>query len=73
VADARDFLDQQVDCFGGSVAVFAVALYVSTPGVVRLVGFGAIAVIFALALYSAIVAGRAAKKAGGYPDNRQRQ
>lgn len=42
-------LTSVVMCF----ALFAVALYVSTPGLVRLVGFGVIAVIIALVIYSA--------------------
>jgi hypothetical protein len=54
-------------------ALFAVALYVSMPGVVRLVGFGAIAVIIALVIYSAFVAGNAAKSADDDPDRRQWQ
>lgn len=48
------------------VALFAVALYVSTPGVVRLVGFGVVAVIFAPVIYSAFVAGNAAKSADAH-------
>jgi hypothetical protein len=43
------------------VALFAGALYVTTLGVVILVGFGVIAVIIALVVYGAFVAGNAAK------------
>jgi hypothetical protein len=50
------------------VALFAVALYASTPGVVRPVGFGVIVVIIALVIYSAFVAGNAAKSADVHTD-----
>jgi hypothetical protein len=53
------------------VALFAAALYVSTPVVVRLVGFGVIAVIIALVVYSAYVAGNAAKSADAGTDDQQ--
>jgi len=54
-------------------ALFAVALYLPTPGVVRLVGFGVIAVIIALVIYSAYVAGNAAKSADAHSDDQQRR
>ena len=54
-------------------ALFAVALYVSALGVVRLVGFGVIAVILALVVYSAYVAGNAAKSADANLDDQQRR
>jgi hypothetical protein len=55
------------------VALFAVALSVPTPGVVRLIGFGVVAVIVALVIYSAFVADNAAKSADAHADDRQRQ
>jgi SdpI/YfhL protein family len=54
-------------------ALFAVALYASTLGVVRLVGFGVVAVILGLVVYSAFVAGNAAKSADAGPDDQQRR
>jgi uncharacterized membrane protein len=51
------------------VALFAVALCVSTPGVVKLVGFGVIAAIIAPVIYSAFVAGNAAKSADARRDD----
>ena len=52
------------------VALFAVALYAATPGVVMLVGFGVIAVIIALVVYGAFVAGNAAKSADDDAEHR---
>jgi ABC-type transport system involved in cytochrome c biogenesis permease subunit len=53
-------------------ALFAVALYVSTPGVVRLLGFGVVAVIVVLVICSAFVAGNAAKSVDAHPDHPDR-
>src|SRR6185437_6474580 len=53
-------------------ALFGAALYVSAPGMVRLVGFGVIAVVIAVVVYSAYVAGNAAKVADAGTDDQQR-
>lgn len=54
------------------VALFAAVMYASTRKVVPIVGFGGFVAIIALAIYTAIIAGRAAKAAGDGPDERQR-
>jgi hypothetical protein len=53
-------------------ALVPIALY-ATPSVVQLVGFGVVAAILALVLYSAFVANKAANLAGGHPGDRQRR
>lgn len=50
-------------------ALFVAALYVSTPFLVRLAGLGVIVVIITVAIYSAYIAGKAAKHADGHPDH----
>jgi uncharacterized membrane protein len=53
------------------VALFAAALYASTTKAVVLIGFGSIAVVLVLLIYSALVASKAAKSADdgtGQPD-----
>lgn len=54
-------------------ALFAAARYVSSPIVVRLVGFGVIGIIIVLVVYSAYVAGNAAKSADARPDDQKLQ
>jgi hypothetical protein len=54
---------------GTFIALFAVALYTSTPAVVTLVGLGMIAGSIALIVYSAYVASNAAKSAEGFSDD----
>jgi uncharacterized membrane protein len=55
------------------VALLVAALFGSTVNIVVLVGLGGFALVLVATFCSAVVAGRAAKKADGYPDNRQRQ
>jgi uncharacterized membrane protein len=53
------------------VALFAAALYASTTKVVVFIGFGSLAVLLVLLIYSALVASKAAKAADdgtGQPD-----
>lgn len=47
------------------VALFAAALYASTTKVVVFIGFGSLAVLLILLIYSALVASKAAKAADG--------
>lgn len=55
------------------VALLVAALFGSTVNVVVLVGLGGFALVLVVSFCSAVVAGRAAKKADGHPDNRQRR
>jgi uncharacterized membrane protein len=54
------------------VALIAAAVYASTTNAVVLAGFGGFAAVLAVLIYSAIVAGKAAKSADDRPDDRQR-
>jgi uncharacterized membrane protein len=45
------------------VALFAAAVYASTTKVVVIIGFGSIAVVLVLLIWSSVVAGKAAKSA----------
>jgi SdpI/YfhL protein family len=49
------------------------ALYAATPAVVIIVGLGGFGALVAVLIYSSIIAGKAAKSAGGQPDDRRRQ
>ena len=53
----------------GSVALFASALYTSSPNVVMLVGFGIFAVVLALLFFSTFIASKAATSVDGPLDD----
>jgi hypothetical protein len=53
-------------------ALFAAALYASTPGMVRLIGIGVIVGIIVLVIYSAYVASKAARSAEAKTDDQRR-
>ena len=51
----------------GCAAIGAVAVYTSKPNVVMLTGIGVAGVVVIVLVYSAVLASRAAKAAGGPP------
>jgi hypothetical protein len=54
-------------------ALLWAGLYASTNAVVMVTGLGAVAVLVALLMYTAIIANKAAKSVGDQPDDRHRQ